>query len=208
MRVRPVSPEGLADEVADRIADRPGRPWLRVAIDGAPPAEPGTLADALVDRLRVRGRDVLRVSGGDFLRPASLRFEHGRTDPDAFYSDWLDVGALAREVLDPLGPHGTGRALPALWDAAADRAARAGYVALRPGGVAVLDGTLLLGRELPLDLTVYLWLSPAALARRLAPELQWTLPAYERYAAEVDPARTADIVARLDDPRHPALVVA
>ena len=206
MQVRPVTPERLAEELADRIADRPGHPWLRVAVDGAPPAGPGVLADALVDRLRVRGRAVLRVSGGDFLRPASLRFEHGRTDPDAFYEDWLDAGALSREVLEPLGPGGAGRVLPALWSVETDRSVRAGYVSLGAGGVLVLDGALLLGHGLPFDLTVHLWLSPAALARRLGAERRWTLPAYERYDRAVEPLLTADIVVRADDPRRPALV--
>ena len=75
--------DGVVAELADTIgACRPDG-WLRVALDGAPPTRPGELADGLVDPLRLRGRPVLRVRAGDFLRPASLRFEHGRTDPDA-----------------------------------------------------------------------------------------------------------------------------
>ncbi|MFD0783943.1 uridine kinase, partial [Micromonospora azadirachtae] len=34
----------------------------------------------------------------------------------------------------------------------------------------------------------------------------WTLPAFDRYATEVDPASFADVVVRVDDPRRPALV--
>lgn len=206
MRVRPVSLPRLAEELADRFAAEPRDRWLRVAVDGAPPAEPGRLADALVDPLRVRGREVMRVSAADFLRPASLRFELGRTDPDAFYERWLDLGALTREVLGPLAPDGTGRILPRLWDAATDRAARASYENLPRGGVLLLDGTLLLGACLPIDLAVHLWLSPAALARRVDPEERWALPAYARYEAEVAPTEIADVVVRADDPRHLALV--
>lgn len=44
----------------------------------------------------------MRISADDFLRPASLRFERGKQDPDARYTDWLDLGALRREVLDPV----------------------------------------------------------------------------------------------------------
>ncbi|GLW12949.1 uridine kinase [Microtetraspora sp. NBRC 13810] len=207
MQIRPISPALLAEELADRIVDAPRDAWVRVAVDGAPAARPDELADALVDPLRLRGREVLRVSAAGFLRPASLRFEFGRTDPDAFYDDWLDTGALIREVLAPLDPGGTGRVLPALWDAVADRATRASYVTVPPGGVLLLDGALLLGRWLPLDLTIHLRLSPGSLARRVAPEQKWTLPAYARYEEEVAPADAADIVVRADDPRHPALVV-
>ena len=39
------------------------------------------------------------------------------------------------------------------------------------------------------------------------PDLRWTLPAYARYGDEVDPASFADVVVRVDDPRHPALVL-
>ncbi|WP_461011250.1 nucleoside/nucleotide kinase family protein [Streptomyces capparidis] len=207
MRARPISPDLLVERLADRIAALPAGPWPRVAVDGAPAARPGDLADALVDPLRLRGRPVLRVRAGDFLRPASLRLEHGREDPDAYYEDWLDEGALRREVLDPLDADGgTGRVLPSLWDPARDRATRAGYVTLPEGGVLLLDGELLLGRWLPLDLTVHLALTPAALARRTPPALRWTLPAFERYEAEASPAASADMVVRADDPRHPAVV--
>jgi hypothetical protein len=208
VRARPISPASLVDELAERVMSVRASSWARVAIDGPPAARPGELANALVDPLRVRGREVIRVSAGDFLRPASLRLEYGRDDPDLYYTDWLDVGGLIREVLGPLEPGGTGQVLPALWDSAADRAVRAGYRTLPAGGVVVLDGAILLGRGLPFDYVVHLWMSPGALERRTEPGRRWTLPAFARYAAEAAPARVADMVVRVDDPRHPALVEA
>lgn len=207
MRVHPISPERLAELLADRIAGlaADGR-RARVALDGAPAAGPAGLADALVEPLRLRGHPVQRVSAADFLRPASIRLEYGHQDPDAFHDSWLDDGALLREALDPLEPGGSGRILPTFWDRATDRATRARYVQLPPGGVLLLDGPLLLGRWLPFELTVHLALSPAALARRTAPEQLWTLPAFARYAAETDPTALADLTVRCDDPRHPALI--
>ncbi|MBO3748399.1 uridine kinase [Streptosporangiaceae bacterium NEAU-GS5] len=207
MRARPITHGLLVAELAERIAGRPRDAWTRVAVDGPPPARPEILADSLVDPLRALGREVLRVSARDFLRPASLRFEFGRSDPDVFYDDWLDVGGLIREVLGPLEPGRTGKVLPSLWDSAADRATRAPYVTVPPGGTLVLDGALLLGRGLPFDLTVHLALSPATLARRTGEDERWTLPAYERYEREARPSSAADVVVRMDDPRHPALVV-
>ncbi|WP_432927534.1 uridine kinase [Microbispora sp. CA-135349] len=210
MRARPVSPSLLVEELADLIADRPRDAWVRVALDGAPAAEPGRLAGELVEPLRLRGREALRVPAAGFLRPASLRLEFGRTDPDVFYDEWLDMGGLVREVLGPLEPgrtgRRTGRVLPSLWDSARDRATRADYVTLKPGGVVLLDGALLLGRGLPFDVTVHLSVSAAALARRTPPEERWTLPAYERYEREIGPARAADVVVRVEDPRHPAVI--
>ena len=204
--IRPVTPDLLVEELADLIAGRPGDPWLRVAVDGPPPSGAHELADALVDPLRVRGRPVRRIRADDFLRPASVRLERGRTNPDAYYEDWLDIRGLAREVLDPLGSGGTGRVLPTLWDTTVDRATRADYVNLPANGVLLLSGALLLGTGLPLDLVVHLEMSAAALARRTPSEEHWTLPAYERYADEVNPALFADVVVRVDDPRRPAIV--
>ncbi|WP_106401629.1 nucleoside/nucleotide kinase family protein [Actinocorallia populi] len=206
MRARPISFERLVEELCDRLVRAPRERRLRVAIDGAPAAEPGRLADALVEPLRTRGREALRVSAWDFLRPASLRYEFGRDDPDAFYDDWLDANGLLREVLAPLEPGGTGKVLPSLWDRVRDRATRAKYVDVPPGGVVLVDGALLLGRRLPFELTVHLALSPAALARRTDGDEAWTLPAYARYEREVRPRRAADVVVKTDDPRHPALI--
>jgi hypothetical protein len=207
MRVRPISPDELVREVGERVASTAAGRWLRVAVDGAPAAGPDDLADAVADVVRLRGRPVVRVRSDDFLRPASLRFEHGRTDPDAYYADWLDVAALNREVLAPLEAGGPGLVRPVHWDAAADRASRAGPVAVPAGGVLLLSGALLLGAGLVLDVVVHLSLSAAALARRTPEDLAWTLPAYRRYDEEVGPAALADVVVKVDDPRHPALLL-
>lgn len=204
---RPVAADRLADELAD-LVDRSAASCshvLRVAVDGHPAAGTAALADALVDPLRLLGHPVLRVSAAWFLRPASVRLERGRTDPDSFYDDWLDVAALRREVLDPLGPGGSGRYLPTLWDPSTDRSTRAGYASAPDRAVLVLDGTLLLGHGLPLDLTVHLRLSAGARSRRTDADSRWALPAYDRYEQEVGPEQVADVLVRVDDPRHPAL---
>jgi hypothetical protein len=206
VRVRPVSLTVLVEELADQVAAA-GDGHVRVALDGAPAAGPGAVADALVDPLRVRGRPAVRIAAGDFLRPASVRLEFGRTNPDTFYAGWLDEPGLRREVLDPAGPQGSGRILPRLWNAATDRAAREPYQELKPGAVLLVSGPLLLGAGLPFDVSVHLEMSDAALQRRSAPDDRWTLPAYARYRDEVDPAAFADVVVRVDDPRHPAMVL-
>jgi hypothetical protein len=207
VRVRPISGEALVEELADTLMSREPDSRLRVAVDGPAAADPGRLADALIDPLRVRGRPVLRVDTADFLRPASVRLEFGRRNPDTFYGGWFDEAGLAREVLGPAGPGGSGRVLTRLWNARTDRAARDPYHPLAPGTVLLLSGPLLLGGGLPFDFTVHLELSPAALERRTPPAERWTLPAFRRYAEEVDPAAFADVVVRLDDPRRPALVL-
>lgn len=224
MHAEPISPERLADRIAQLVTgaaetpteaadtrtepaeSRAEAPWTRVAIDGAPGSGTADVAAAVETLLSDAGRPVLRISAGDFLRPRSLRLEHGREDPDVFYAEWLDVKGLMREVFDPLEKGGSGRVLPTLWNAERDRASRAQYVELPPGGVLILEGPLLFGVGLPFDVSVHLWLSKGALARRTPEAMAWSLPAYARYDAEVDPSRAASLTARMDDPRHPALL--
>jgi len=207
VRVEPVSEEVLVERVVERVLARPAAGAVRVLVDGHPTARPDALADALVAPLRAAGRPVARVRVDDFLRPASLRLERGREDPDALLDDRVDVAGLNREVLDAVGPGGAGRYLPSLRDPVTDRPTRATYVDAAPGLVVLLDGSLALGRGLALDLTVHLALRPSTLARRTAPADAWTLAAYARYAAESAPHEHADVVVRVDDARHPALVL-
>ncbi|MFE5299105.1 uridine kinase [Streptomyces sp. NPDC056632] len=205
MRFEAISWERLAEAVADRV-DRAGpgdgSDWLKVGVDGAPVAPGAEFADRIADALRLRGRSVLVVATGGFLRPASLRFEHGKQDPDAFYTDWYDTGALWREVFGPLEPGGSGKVLPDLWNPVTDRATRSPAVPLPPGGVLVVHGPFLLGHWYPFDLKLHLRLSPGALAR--GTDQPWTLPAFRRYEQEVGPTDTADAVIRADDARRPA----
>jgi hypothetical protein len=205
----PTSPEALVDRIADAAlhASSTGPPRaVRVAID-APPWSGLDLTSGLPASLLSRGRTAYVVDVRDFLRPASVRLERGRDDPDAFYEDWIDLAALRREVLEPLAPGGSGRMLPALWDAQRDRATRAAYVDVPDDAVVIVAGWFVLGVGLPFELTVHVALSPAARARRVpADDAARELPAWDRYDDEVRPAEWADLVIRADDPAHPALV--
>ncbi len=203
VRITPVTPDVLVDEIVALVDARPGR--VRLALDGPPPTRPVDLARRAATALRTLGRAVLVVDAADFLRPASVRLEFGREDPDEFLDGWLDVGGLRREVLDPGGPGGSGRVLPRLWDAGADRAHRDRYTELPDDGVVVLAGALLLGRGLPLELAVHLRMSESALARTMPAGERWTIPAHTRYAAERDPGGRADLLVLADHPDRPAV---
>ena len=205
-RYQPITPDRLPDELADLLLATPAPGLaLRVAIDGPGLARPHQLAESLREPLRARGREVAHVRAETFWRDASLRLEHGRHDVQAFREDWLDAGALDREVLAPLGPGGSGEYLPTLRDPATNRATREQRRAAPPGTVAVVSGELLLGRGLPFDVTIHLAVGAAARERRIPEEWAWTLPAFADYDRDVDPVDTADVVVRLDDPRHPAI---
>ncbi|MFN8167865.1 MAG: hypothetical protein U0S36_03680 [Candidatus Nanopelagicales bacterium] len=202
--VQASTPEGVVAAVVGLVVRRqartPGR--VRVAVDGAEAADPHTWAAAVVEGL-APGRAV-QVRADRFWRPASLRLEWGREDEESWLDGWLDEAALVREVLEPAASGGS--VLPELRDPATDRSVRAARVDLPADGVVVVSGGVLLGRGLPFDLAVHLAMTPAALARRTPAGRAWTLPALARYAAERDPEGAADLVVRVDDPRHPALV--
>lgn len=201
-----MSTAALDAHLTELIASHPATAPVRVALDGAPAANSGAVAQRLVGPLLAASRAALRISAEGFLRPASLRFERGRDDPDSLYEDLFDWDALRREVLGPLGPGGNRHYLPALWDPVADRSVRLPRRTAPPGAAVLVDGQFLLAAGLPFDLTVHLVLSPATLARRTPLRDHWSLPAYARYDSEVSPEACADVVVRLDDPRHPALV--
>ncbi len=203
MSITAVSADGLVREVAELVMSRAGR--VRLAVDGAPPTRPVPLAERVVTALRALGRAALTVAAADYLRPASVRLEYGREDPDEFLDGWLDEPGLRREVLDPAGPDGTGRVLPRLWNATTDRAYRDRYRTLPADGVTVLAGALLLGRGLPVELAVHLRMSGAALARQTPEAEHWTLAAYARYDRERDPAGAADLLVLADHPTRPAI---
>ncbi len=211
-----VAPEQLPELLADRLAARlPDGHAARVAVDGPDCARPGELAAAVLEPLRRRGHQAHHVPSELFWRDASLRLEYGREDLDS-YRQWLDLAALRREVLAPLGPGGEGRFLPSLRDPATNRSTRAARLAAGPGDVVIVSGGMLLDRLAAgppdvrpdgpgFDLTIHLAVSPAARARRTAAELHWTLPAFDDYDRSARPQGRAAVVVRLDDPKHPAL---
>jgi hypothetical protein len=203
---RPVDPARLADVIAGQLAAATtSGSALRVAVDGCSCADPVGFATALEPPLRTLSRPVAVVRADSFWRDASLRLEYGHTDVQSFTESWLDDGALTREVLGPLGPGGSGQYLPSLRDPVTSRSTRAARATAGPGTVVIVAGSLLLGRGLDFDVTVHLSMNAATRARRMPAELAWTLPAYVDYERAVDPEGVADVVIRVNDPRHPAL---
>lgn len=196
----PTTPDALPGALADWLASTPG--IVRVAIDGPRCARPQELAAALIEPLRARGRPVAHVRARDFWRDASVRFEHGHEDSEAF-GRWLDADALRREVLLPILERGA--YLPSLRDPATNRSTREPVLAAEPSTVLLVSGELLLGAGLPFDRVIHLAMSPAARARHISPDEAWTLPAFDNYEATVDPGARADVEIKLEDPRRPAV---
>jgi hypothetical protein len=194
VRVEPTSREGVVAAVLALVPDG----MTRLVVDGAPAQEAHELAAEVV---AAHGRAV-HVRAEGFWRPAGQRFEHGREDGDDWLDVWLDDGALEREVLQRAVERG--EVVPAIRDPLTDRSTRIDPVPV--SGLVVVSGSGLLGRWLSFDVAVHLQASPAALRRRLPPDEQWLVEPLQRYADERAPAESADLVVRVEDRRHPALV--
>ncbi|MET8775218.1 hypothetical protein ABZV58_09370 [Nocardia sp. NPDC004654] len=195
----PITQDGLADLLVDRLRALPGR--RVIAIDASDAAQPVAFAERAAERLRGTGRSAEVIALHDYVRPASLRMEFGREDEFSYRTAWFDYDAVRREVVDALREHG--RWLPALWDEAADRSARAAVRAAPADLVLFLAGPMLLGRDLVFDLTVRLDLSEAALRRRTPRDEHWTIPALLHYDRENPEVPTFSV--RWDHPDRPAL---
>ncbi|WP_378731850.1 hypothetical protein [Nocardia brasiliensis] len=196
-RFVPISQDALVERVVERVLALPG--YRVVGVDGADAARPIDLARRVATALRGTGRPAEVVSLHDYVRPASLRVEFGR-DEISYRTAWFDYDALRREVIDAL--HDEGRWLPALWDEATDRSARAAIRTAAADTVLLVAGPMLLDRALRFDLTVRLDLSEPALRRTTPPEAHWTIPALLRHH---ETATTPTFFARWDHPERPAL---
>ncbi|WP_280302956.1 hypothetical protein [Nocardia abscessus] len=200
-RFSPITRDGLVELVIHPVLT--ANSHTVIAVDGADAARPVALADRIAEALGAAGRSAEVVSLHDYVRPASLRMEFGRTDEMSYRTAWFDYAALRREVIDALRRHS--RWLPALWDEAADRSARAAIRTAPPATTIVVAGPMLAGRGLDADLSVRLDLSEAALRRTTPPDTQWTIPALLRHDAE-NPYNP-DFFVRWDHPDRPALRV-
>lgn len=204
MRFTPVTPARLARELAGWIDSlTPEHPV--VGIDGAAEVGAGDLADAVAEELLALGRVAIRTSTPWWWRPASLRLEYGRTDVDMLLAGWVDVKSLRRELLDPLGPGGSGQYLRRLRDPATDRSVREPRLIAADRAALVLDGPFLQAAGLPLDGVVYLQVAPATLARALPADRQWWVDALRSYADQDRPEDSATAVVAFDHPAAPAI---
>lgn len=197
----PVSPDELAARLG-RWIDRAGDGRIRVGFDGDEAVGTAELADRVAAVLSGGGRPAIRISTRWWWRAASLRLEHGRRDVESRLNGWVDAGALSREVVDPLGPRGSGRYLPRLRDPDRDRALRDSYQQAPDRAVLLLDGPMLGTHSLDLDLRVKVGVSQGRLRRALPDDRQWEIEAFAAYDRDW-PA--AAVVLSYDHPGTPAV---
>jgi len=206
----------LFAELARWVPDRGDAPVL-VAVDGVDGAGKTVFADQLSSVVEATGRPVLRASVDDFHQPRAVRHRRGRDSPEGFFLDGFDLGALTRELLDPLR---SGAPVRLRWhDLTRDRLVDDPLVAVGPGTVVVLDGIFLHRDELAgrWDLSIWLEVPFAVTVARMAvrdgspadpshPAMRRYVEGQRLYIAACSPRERADLVVDNTDWTSPRLV--
>ena len=210
----------LADAVT---ALRLGHP-TRVAVDGRSAAGKTMLADELAEAVRARAREVLRASIDHFHRPGHKhRSQRGGWTPRSYYDEGYDYDAFRDLLLRPLGPGGSRRCRPAVFDAFRDAWLPEGWRAVGDRAVAIVDGAFLLRPELAGHWDYVIWLDidmETMVARARRRDVAWGgsarvveeryrrhwIPTHELYERLTAAPARADAIVDNRDPREPKLL--
>jgi uridine kinase len=209
----------LLEEVASRVPPPSGSWWVRVAVDGVDGAGKTTFADELAAVLSAAGRPVIRASVDGFHHVREVRYRRGRDSWLGFWLDSFDYVRLRSDLLDPLGPGGSGRYRGAVHDVETDQMLDRPWAQAPPRAVLVLDGLFLHRDELAgtWDSSVFLDVPFAVSAARMAirdgsdsdptaPSLQRYVQAQRHYLRTCRPHERATIVIDNTDFHQPTLV--
>jgi uridine kinase len=107
-----------------------------------------TLARELARAVSELGRPVIHVSMDGFHHRRARRHRQGRESARGYYEDAYDFAALARELLEPLGPTGSRRYRTSVIDLATDTATEEPARTAPGDAVLVVDGTFLQRSEI------------------------------------------------------------
>lgn len=121
---------------------------VRVAIDGISGAGKTTLAGIITDRLRERGRPVIRATIDGFHNPVDQRVRRGYYDPVGYNWDSFDYVALRDKLLIPLGPGGSLVYTMQIYDQRTESAVRDSEKIADKDAVLIFDGVMLFRQEL------------------------------------------------------------
>ncbi len=213
----------LIDYLASRIIKNQRPHPIRVAIDGPDVAGKSTLAQELTAPLQARGLPVIRASIDGFHNPARIRHKRGFTSAEGYYHDSFNCQALIESLLAPLGPSGSRRYLPAIFDYRTDSELRILIRVAQENNVLLFDGVFLLRSELMQywDMTIFVEANFETILTRAEQRdgglfgsveevrkryEQRYIPGQELYYAECRPKERAEIVIDNNDPSNPVVI--
>ncbi|MGD9892087.1 MAG: hypothetical protein AB7R89_17175 [Dehalococcoidia bacterium] len=204
----------LADVVTAIEIDHP----TRVAIDGRSAAGKTTIADELAQIIHRRGRQAIRSSIDDFHRPGhKFRSQRGEWTPRTYYDEGYDYDAFVELMLLPVGPGGSRRCRPALFDSFHDEWLPEEWHTAEETSIALVDGAFLLRPDLVGHWDYVIWLDidmETMVERARTRDVAWVgseqqviqrsrrhwIPTHELYEHLTDPLARADAIV---DTRNP-----
>lgn len=208
----------LASQIRSIAANHP----VRVAIDGPDAAGKTTIADELAEILRQTGRTVIRASIDGFHNPKSVRYQRGSLSPAGYFLDSFNYNALITTLLAPLGPGGSRRYRPFVFDYVTDKPVAVPEQIAPADAILLFDGIFLL-RPLLLpywDFSLFLHVTaPQILKRAMQRDASLLggrenvreryvtryLPAQKMYMATCRPQEAAPMVLDNENPQAPYL---
>ena len=197
--------------VARAVLELPSARIVRIGIDGVDGAGKTMFADELALVLAPSARPLIRAGVDAFHHPKSVRYRLGRDSPEGFYRDSYDYATLARVLLDPLSPGGSGRFRRAIFDVDADGVVDAPEEQAAPGSILLFDGIFLHRPELRgyWDFSVFLhveWVRN----HRVRHQPDQARPRYSEgqalYLRECRPDERASVLIDHDDLDRPLIV--
>ena len=136
----------LLEEIAGRIASQPNRRHI-VAVDGVDGAGKTVFADQLGSAVAALGRQVVQASIDGFHNPRAVRYRRGRNDPEGFFLDSYDYGALREDLLEPFRS-GASHVRIARFDHRTDSEVAGADIEVGAAAILVVDGIFLHRDEL------------------------------------------------------------
>ena len=218
MTRRATAIEELAGRIDSLTLDHP----VRVAIDGVDAAGKTVLADELAENLSGLDRNVIRASVDGFHNPSSIRRRRGPDSPEGYFLDSFDYESLRKNLLDPLGPDGSGKFKRAVFNFRTDKPVDSPGEEAAPDSILIFDGVFLLRPELRAcwDFSIFVRAEFSTTIRRaldrdaelfgsneeaLRRYNQRYVPGQEIYLSRVQPEDLATAVFDNDDPTSPTI---
>lgn len=210
--------EQLLSTLADQIRALRG-PRRLVAVDGVDGSGKTTFAISLADELQESGESVVLIHADNFLNLKSVRHRQGRDSPVGFYEDSYDYRALRINVLEPLGPSGSGRFMRRFSDIDLDVEVEPIFEVAVLGTICIVEGMFLHRPQLVeyWDYSIFLDVPFDETARRMSirdgssadPEhtsMQRYVGGQRLYFADAQPWLHSTRVVDNSDPRRPKVI--
>lgn len=198
----------LVTEIAERVlACGDGR--LRVGIDGLTAAGKTSFGHELAQRISAWGRPVLRATLDDFKRPWRDRHRYDRESGAGYYRNAYDYDAVARLLLRPVAPEGSGACVLCSIDPLTQRDHREVVNQAAADAVLIVDGVFAFRPEINDYWDYRIWLDvdeQTTVHRGTHRDQTWAgaeaeaihreryLVAMQLYLAEVSPLRLVDVI--------------